>query len=115
MLAKDNNIDFLRAILAFSVVLHHYIALTGAEYDIPSFFELINSKIAVKSFFVLSGFLIWHSCKNSLSFRRYMYSRVARLFPALIFVLLITCLVAYFTLDTSFSLLLNIFYQMFYF
>ncbi|OEE90368.1 acyltransferase family protein [Vibrio crassostreae] len=89
-MSRQNNIDLLRLILAISVYYSHFIFLTDSQLELGVFFEVVNSDIAVKSFFVLSGFLIWKSMINTSSLMQYTISRGARLFPGLIVMLLLT-------------------------
>ncbi|MEZ9576864.1 MULTISPECIES: acyltransferase family protein [unclassified Vibrio] len=91
-MSRANNIDLLRVILSFSVVYYHYVFLTGNEISLGFFFNIIDSDVAVKSFFFLSGFLIWNSMQRSDSIRSFIIARMLRLFPALLIILLITCL-----------------------
>lgn len=55
-----NNFDVLRFTFAFIVFLVHSYALSGAE-SFAILNKLFSSAIAVKSFFVVSGFLIFMS------------------------------------------------------
>ena len=76
-----NNLDCLRLVLASIVVLFHLSALTElhaysllARYCSPHF--------AVRSFFVISGLLIYRSYTHSSSIKSYMEKRVRRIYPA---------------------------------
>ena len=76
-----NNLDLLRVILASVVVLFHVSALTGltafsllGKYCSPHF--------AVRSFFVISGLLIYRSYTRSSSLSSYFEKRVRRIYPA---------------------------------
>ncbi|MDD4929270.1 MAG: acyltransferase [Gallionella sp.] len=85
---RQNNFDLLRFLFAFVVFLVHAYVLSGAgELSILS--ELVSSEIAVKSFFVVSGFLIFMSYENSRDTRSYFVKRVRRIYPAYLFVVTI--------------------------
>ncbi len=98
---NTNNFDFLRHFLAFCVVWHHFNILTGYSVSfIP--LEVINSDVAVKGFFVVSGLLIWLSAFNTGTWKAYVVKRVFRIYPALLFVLLImsVILISYYAEST---------------
>ena len=78
---SKNNLDCLRLILATIVVLFHTSALTG----LPAFSFLGNymsPHFAVRSFFVISGLLIYRSYTHSSSLKSYLEKRVRRIYPA---------------------------------
>lgn len=76
-----NNFDFLRVLLASIVVLFHISALT----ELPAFAllgEYCSAHFAVRSFFVISGMLIYRSYTRSSSVGSYFEKRVRRIYPA---------------------------------
>jgi peptidoglycan/LPS O-acetylase OafA/YrhL len=76
-----NNLDCLRVILASIVVLFHMSALTA----LPAFNFLgkyCSPHFAVRSFFVISGMLIYQSYSRSSSISSYFEKRVRRIYPA---------------------------------
>ena len=76
-----NNLDCLRLILASIVVLFHVSALT----NLPAFSALgryMSPHFAVRSFFVISGFLIYRSYCRSSSLASYLEKRARRIYPA---------------------------------
>jgi peptidoglycan/LPS O-acetylase OafA/YrhL len=84
-----NNFDFLRVFMALVVVWSHSFAIYyGSEDDEPISLILNGvynfGNIAVRSFFVISGFLISQSFARSSSFSSYMSKRVRRIFPGYI-------------------------------
>lgn len=88
-----NNFDFLRLIFASLVIVTHSYALLGlVENDL--FMQISQvypfSYIAVRGFFVISGYLIFQSLIRSGSLISYFWNRFLRLFPALIVVLFLT-------------------------
>lgn len=76
-----NNLDCLRLILASIVALFHLYVLTGIQ-AFSAFDTYISAQFAVKSFFVISGLLIYRSYTRSSSLRSYMEKRVRRIYPA---------------------------------
>jgi len=73
-----NNLDCLRVILASIVALFHISALTG----LPAFDFLgkyCSPHFAVRSFFVISGMLIYRSYSRSSSISSYFDKRVRRI------------------------------------
>jgi peptidoglycan/LPS O-acetylase OafA/YrhL len=81
---RPNNFDFLRFILAFSIVLGH-LPITLPLVFIP--FGAI-SVFSVRCFFVISGFLIVMSYENSRSLKTYLINRIRRIYPAYFFVVI---------------------------
>lgn len=76
-----NNLDCLRLILASIVALFHISALT----QLPAFSMLgryLSPHFAVRSFFVVSGLLIYRSYIRSSSPYSYFNKRVRRIYPA---------------------------------
>jgi peptidoglycan/LPS O-acetylase OafA/YrhL len=89
--SKPNNFDFLRFVFAFIVFLVHAHVLSGAD-SLSILGKLFSSEIAVKSFFVVSGFLIFMSFENSSSIKSYFLKRARRIYPAYFVVVLICAL-----------------------
>lgn len=88
---NKNNLDFLRLILASTVFLFHVNALTG----IPAFTPLgryTSAPFAVRSFFVISGLLIYRSYTRSSSVSSYFEKRVRRIYPAYFTVIVLAAL-----------------------
>jgi len=78
---SKNNLDCLRLILASIVVLFHVSALT----NLPAFSLLgkyCSAHFAVRSFFVISGLLIYRSYTRSSSIASYLEKRARRIYPA---------------------------------
>jgi peptidoglycan/LPS O-acetylase OafA/YrhL len=93
-----NNLDFLRLILASTVFLFHVNALT----NLPAFSFLgkyLSAPFAVRSFFVISGLLIYRSYTRSSSIRSYFEKRVRRIYPAY-FTIVTLAAVAFSSLST---------------
>lgn len=86
---ERNNFDLMRLLFAGTVCLVH-------AYDLSRFPELawiatfLSSAVAVKGFFVVSGFLIFMSYERSSSLAAYWGKRVRRIYPAY-FTVVILC------------------------
>ncbi|NOT14057.1 MAG: acyltransferase [Methylotenera sp.] len=88
-LSKSNNFDLLRFVFAFIVCLVHAHTLSGVG-DMAVFSRIFSSEIAVKCFFVVSGFLIFMSYENSKSIKAYFIKRLRRIYPAY-FLMVLLC------------------------
>lgn len=94
-----NNFDFLRLLFSCMVIVSHCYALTSLEQRDILFSATKGQTdfalIALKGFFILSGYLISQSVFTSISWRSYFLKRVLRIFPGLFFALLTGLLVGY--------------------
>jgi peptidoglycan/LPS O-acetylase OafA/YrhL len=89
-----NNLDFLRLVFASIVVLFHLSALT----HIPAYAALgkyMSGAYAVKSFFIISGMLIYRSYLKSSSLASYLEKRVRRIYPAYFTVVVLAAVALY--------------------
>lgn len=93
---SPNNFDAIRFIAASLVLFSHSFPLTlHGEKEPVAFLTngfIDGGKIAVITFFILSGFLISASWENTNNFRDYLSARIKRILPALTGVLLLTVL-----------------------
>lgn len=93
MSPATNSLDLLRLTAAVMVLYSHQFSLVGLPE--PSFLGLQSfGGAGVTIFFFLSGMLVWQSWVNDPDVRRFMVRRSLRIFPALLFVVLVTALVA---------------------
>jgi peptidoglycan/LPS O-acetylase OafA/YrhL len=92
---SKNNLDCLRLILASVVALFHVYALSGLS-AFSAFDKYLSPHFAVRSFFVISGLLIYRSYTRSSTFRSYLEKRVRRIYPAYFTVIVLAALVLYF-------------------
>lgn len=107
----NNNFDFLRLLFALFVVITHSYALS-VNGNCDWLCSLTNGNvnfayIGVRAFFVISGYLIYQSAQRSISFLDFFKKRVLRIFPALLVVLILTCLVIPFVYESSVPLFSN--------
>lgn len=81
---ENNNMDAIRYVMAFSVVVAHFNELCG--FDIP---WPISSSTGVGGFFALSGFLILHSYRANPGLRRFLTARAMRILPPYFLIVLL--------------------------
>lgn len=103
-----HSITGIRAVLMLLVLFFHlYAFIFKYTYAVPSFLAqtLTHFWIAVDMFFILSGYVIslnyYQALKEKrLSYHSYLISRIARIFPAHIFIMLasLTFILAYYGL-----------------
>ena len=87
-ISHKNNFDFIRLFLALGVFLYHTDELTQIP-DFRIFGMASSAAIAVHSFFIVSGFLIFMSYEKSSSLKRYFSKRIRRIAPGYIAVTLL--------------------------
>jgi peptidoglycan/LPS O-acetylase OafA/YrhL len=75
-----NNFDLLRFVFAATVVLYHARIYSAAPE--LSFLRVFSADFAVRSFFVVSGFLVFMSFEQSRSAGEYFGKRIRRIYPA---------------------------------
>jgi peptidoglycan/LPS O-acetylase OafA/YrhL len=85
-----NNLDCLRLIFASMVVLQHNYALTN--FSAFSAFGRFHAFFAVRSFFVISGLLIYRSYTRSSSLGSYLEKRVRRIYTAYFTIVLLAAI-----------------------
>jgi peptidoglycan/LPS O-acetylase OafA/YrhL len=76
-----NNFDLLRLLFAGTVCLVHAYQLSGYQ-QLEWIERILSSAVAVKAFFVVSGFLIFMSFERSPSISSYAGKRFRRIYPA---------------------------------
>jgi peptidoglycan/LPS O-acetylase OafA/YrhL len=80
-MSHKNNFDLLRFAFAFTVLLVHAHVLSEAPALAP-LSRWLSSDVAVKAFFVVSGFLVFMSYERSRSLGDYLEKRARRIYPA---------------------------------
>ncbi len=78
---KSNNFDLLRLGLALVVCVMHAAELSQSPAFAP-LAHVLSAAVAIKAFFVVSGFLIFMSYEQSLDVRTYFFRRGRRIYPA---------------------------------
>ncbi|MDE6393208.1 MAG: acyltransferase [Muribaculaceae bacterium] len=79
-----NNMDAIRYVLAFAVVVEHFNYLCGAHIPFP-----ISGNDGVGGFFALSGFLIYRNFEKRPALRDYIAARARRILPPYLFIVLL--------------------------
>lgn len=77
----ENNFDLLRLLFAGTVLLVHSYELSGFQ-QLEIITSILSSAVAVKAFFVVSGFLIFMSFERSATIASYAKKRIRRIYPA---------------------------------
>ena len=98
---KNNNLHEVRLIAATLVVFGHAFVLSGKAA--PVLFGLPIHALAVKVFFVVSGYLITMSLMLDRSFYRYSLKRVLRIYPAYAVCILLSVIAGAYVSTLSFS------------
>jgi len=86
-----NNFDLLRLIFAIVVCIVHAEQLSGFT-ELTVLTDWLSSSVAVKAFFVVSGYLIFMSYDRSASVWNYTKKRIRRIYPAY-FTVVVLCAV----------------------
>lgn len=86
-LMGPNHLTLMRWILASFVAIGHYWLLTTA-YEPTRIYQWTGGYMAVNGFFMLSGLLIAKSLHSRNDLKSYFQSRLLRIYPALIILLL---------------------------
>ena len=87
-ITQKNNFDLIRLVLALVVFLFHVSELTGKN-EFHFMIHFANASVAVHSFFIVSGFLIFMSYERSKSVKQYFSKRLKRIAPGYIAVILL--------------------------
>lgn len=86
------ELDALRGIAAFGVVIHHYLSRYADLYGHSSAFpwRFDGGRLGVHLFFMVSGFVILMTLERTRTASDFVVSRAARLYPAYWFAVLLT-------------------------
>lgn len=83
LIKQKNSLNTLRFVAALDVMLQHM----AEYYVLPDWLQWIHTLVGlipgVPLFFMLSGYLIWHSIETSGSFPAYFRKRIFRIYPEL--------------------------------
>lgn len=91
---NKNCFDFLRFFFAANILLAHLSELSQNK-DLLFLSILSYPNIAVKGFFVISGFLVTKSYVNTPSLTQYYIKRAKRILPAYVLVILLSVLILF--------------------
>ncbi len=95
---KNNNFNIIRLFLSIWVMLFHI----GSLLDIK-ILKLFSGRVAVESFFVISGYLVWQSYERSNNIWQYAQKRIRRLIPGYYFLTFLCTIVGIFLTTLSFK------------
>ena len=95
----SNNFDLMRLLLAVLVVFTHWNILTGSNSD---YFIFHLSGVAIDSFFVLSGYVVWSSWQRDPSVKNFYIKRFFRILPLYYLLILIQSIM--FSFHNTFTL-----------
>ncbi|KUG22533.1 o-antigen acetylase [hydrocarbon metagenome] len=90
---NKNNFDLLRLLFAGTVLLFHSYALSGFQ-QLGIIDNILSAAVAVKAFFVVSGFLIFMSFERSETITSYVQKRIRRIYPAY-FTIVMLCAISF--------------------
>lgn len=90
-MTNKNCFDFLRIVFAINIFLAHLWELSESK-SLHFLSSYSNSMIAVKGFFVISGFLVAKSYTNTNSLKSYFIKRAKRILPAYLVVIVLAVL-----------------------
>ena len=97
----DNCFTLLRNLFALGIFLNHAFVLTDSKYSI------LNSGVYVCGFFIISGFLTFHSFMQNSDLRAFLRKRFRRIYPpyaiTILFCLLLGALQTDLTISDFFS------------
>ncbi|MBO0335238.1 acyltransferase [Sneathiella sp. CAU 1612] len=94
---RDNNLNLLRVLAAAGVLVSHAWPISTGNITQQPLADILHGIdlgiICVSIFFAISGYLITQSYDRDPNLKRFWLSRIMRIFPGLLVVLLITALV----------------------
>ncbi len=96
MLRASNSYDFVRFCAASAVLFSHHFDLSGFREPKAPGFRGELGELGLAIFFCLSGFLICLSLQRSADLKRFALARVLRIYPNLLFVLVVTSALTFF-------------------
>ncbi len=99
---RRNNLDHIRLFLASMVFFYHAAILSGAD-ELSWIGKVISADLAVKGFFVISGFLVFMSYERSPGLGEYLSRRMRRLYPGYASVVIIAAVSLFWASDLSAS------------
>ena len=95
---EENNFDFIRFFLAYSVMFNHFSTLTETD---PFWF--VSGGFRVKGFFIISGFLVMFSFLRTPDTRVFFLKRVRRIMPAYALTILLCAAMGLFLTTLSYT------------
>ncbi len=99
---KSNNFDLLRLFFAVVVAIVHGAELSKVDL-LTSLSGILSSELAVDSFFIISGFLIFMSYESTSTLKKFVSKRVRRIFPGYWSVVVFCAFLFFFTSSKGFQ------------
>lgn len=96
---EKNNFDLLRFLFAGTVLLVHSYQLSDFQ-QLGIIASYLSSTVAVKAFFVVSGFLIFMSFERSKTIAAYAKKRIRRIYPAY-FTVVMFCAISFLAVSSK--------------
>lgn len=104
---ENNNLNFIRLWLAFAVIVGHVKVFISSPGPTPIFSYLFPftycGNIAVVAFFFFSGLFVANSLFERQNVVNYIVSRILRIYPALLFVLVISSIISFYFSNLEFK------------
>lgn len=102
---RKNNFDFLRLLLSILIIITHSYDLKNNNTTdfLSDFYGISIAYLSVKSFFIISGFLVYRSISMSHSLLIFYWKRFLRIYPGLFTSLCFTILLLPFAYNKSLS------------
>lgn len=88
--SHHNNFDLLRLLAAIDVMALHVVDLSG-EASL-SFLGWVDTRLALSTFFIISGYLVFQSFEQTPRLAIYLEKRARRILPAYVVVILLSVL-----------------------
>lgn len=96
LLQNNNCFDFIRYIFTISVIIAHFCELSNTKE-----FWFISSTTAVKSFFIMSGFLVFYSYIKKQDIKYYIQKRIRRILPPYVTVIILFTIIGIFITELN--------------
>jgi peptidoglycan/LPS O-acetylase OafA/YrhL len=109
---RIGTLDSFRAIAILSVVLFHWFSFNDFQYLQGHGVTIFKQgRYGVNFFFIISGFIIFHSLENTPSYGRFLIHRAIRLYPSAIIASIFTFIVFWLVADEPINNLLYRFFN----
>lgn len=99
--SRQNNLNLIRLLAAIVVMWAHSFPLTKSKANDVLAAHGLDADVAVKAFFIISGFLVSHSWERSKSTLAYFTNRGLRIFPGLWMSIVLGCVIGAFVTTNS--------------
>jgi len=91
---RIGTLDSFRTIAILSVILFHFFSLDDFRYSYGNKYDFFwQGRYGVDFFFIISGFVIFHTLENTSTLSKFLKNRAIRLYPSAIIASTITLIV----------------------